>query len=108
MTLFRGTPLLVQLFLVYYGLGSLRPFWQELNLWWGALPPGGLIVMDDISQWAAEYDRTGLGGSHRAALEFCQTTAANSVLINGNFGRATTNPMIYTDVCGFGLLQKPY
>lgn len=34
MTLFRGTPLLVQLFLVYYGLGSLRPLWQDLNLWW--------------------------------------------------------------------------
>ena len=34
MTLFRGTPLLVQLFLVYYGLGSLRPIWQDLNLWW--------------------------------------------------------------------------
>jgi len=34
MTVFRGTPLLVQLFLVYYGLGSLRPFWQEMNLWW--------------------------------------------------------------------------
>jgi predicted O-methyltransferase YrrM len=81
---------------------------RELNLWWEALPPGGLIVMDDISQWAAEYDRTGLGGSHRAALEFCQTNAANSVLINGNFGRTTTSPIVYTDVCGFGLLQKPY
>lgn len=34
MTVFRGTPLLVQLFLVYYGLGSMRPLWQELNLWW--------------------------------------------------------------------------
>jgi polar amino acid transport system permease protein len=33
-TFFRGTPLLVQLFLIYYGLGSIRPFWQDLNLWW--------------------------------------------------------------------------
>lgn len=33
-TFFRGTPLLVQLFLIYYGLGSMRPFWQEWNLWW--------------------------------------------------------------------------
>lgn len=31
---FRGTPLLAQLFLLYYGLGSFRPFWQDLNLWW--------------------------------------------------------------------------
>jgi polar amino acid transport system permease protein len=33
-TLFRGTPLLCQLFLVYYGLGQLRPFWQDVGLWW--------------------------------------------------------------------------
>jgi polar amino acid transport system permease protein len=31
---FRGTPLLCQLFLVYYGLGQLRPFWQDVGLWW--------------------------------------------------------------------------
>lgn len=33
-TLFRGTPLLCQLFLIYYGLGAFRPFWQEIGLWW--------------------------------------------------------------------------
>jgi polar amino acid transport system permease protein len=33
-TFFRGTPLLCQLFLVYYGLGSFRPFWQDVGLWW--------------------------------------------------------------------------
>ena len=31
---FRGSPLLGQLFLLYYGLGSLREFWQEVGLWW--------------------------------------------------------------------------
>lgn len=81
---------------------------QELHLWWEALQPGGLIVMDDISQWASEFDRTNLGGSHRAALEFCQTKAGNSVLLNGGFGRTTSSPIIYTDLCGFGLLQKPF
>ncbi len=81
---------------------------QELNLWWDALEPGGMIVMDDISQWAAEFDRTNMGGSHRAALEFCQTTAANSIMLNGGFGRHTNKRMVYTDVCGFGLLQKPF
>ena len=30
---FRGTPLLVQIFLIYYGLGQFRPALQELNLW---------------------------------------------------------------------------
>jgi polar amino acid transport system permease protein len=33
-TFFRGTPLLCQLFLVYYGFGQFRPFWQEVGLWW--------------------------------------------------------------------------
>jgi len=33
-TFFRGTPLLCQLFLIYYGLGAFRPFWQEIGLWW--------------------------------------------------------------------------
>lgn len=31
---FRGSPLLAQLFLLYYGLGSLREFWQDVGLWW--------------------------------------------------------------------------
>ncbi len=33
-TFFRGTPLLCQLFLVYYGLSQFRPFWQDVGLWW--------------------------------------------------------------------------
>lgn len=31
---FRGSPLLVQLFMVYYGLGAFFEFWQEVGLWW--------------------------------------------------------------------------
>ena len=31
---FRGTPLLAQLFLLYYGFGQFRHFWQDINLWW--------------------------------------------------------------------------
>lgn len=32
--LLRGSPLLAQLFLLYYGVGSFRAFWQEVGLWW--------------------------------------------------------------------------
>ena len=32
-TFFRGTPLLCQLYLVYYGAGEFRPFLQTLGLW---------------------------------------------------------------------------
>ncbi|WP_455477407.1 ABC transporter permease [Bartonella sp. B41] len=31
---FRGSPLLVQLFLFYYGLGSMIDLWQQVGLWW--------------------------------------------------------------------------
>ncbi|MBX4336269.1 ABC transporter permease [Bartonella raoultii] len=31
---FRGSPLLIQLFLFYYGLGSMNNFWQKIGLWW--------------------------------------------------------------------------
>ncbi|MGH6815176.1 MAG: ABC transporter permease [Hyphomicrobiaceae bacterium] len=31
---FRGTPLLVQVFLIYYGLGQFRPTLQDWGLWW--------------------------------------------------------------------------
>jgi polar amino acid transport system permease protein len=31
---FRGSPLLAQLFLLYYGLGSFKVFWQDVGLWW--------------------------------------------------------------------------
>lgn len=32
-TFFRGTPLLCQLYLVYYGAGEIRPFLQSIGLW---------------------------------------------------------------------------
>ncbi|WP_186398954.1 ABC transporter permease [Stappia sp. P2PMeth1] len=31
---FRGTPLLAQTFLIYYGAGSFRPFLSDVGLWW--------------------------------------------------------------------------
>jgi polar amino acid transport system permease protein len=31
---FRGTPLLAQLFLIYYGLGAFRPQFETVGLWW--------------------------------------------------------------------------
>lgn len=31
---FRGSPLLVQLYLIYFGLGSLTSFWKSVDLWW--------------------------------------------------------------------------
>ena len=33
-TFFRGTPLLCQLYLFYYGAGEIRPFLTDIGLWW--------------------------------------------------------------------------
>ncbi len=33
-TIFRGTPLLCQLYLTYYGAGEIRPFLTDIGLWW--------------------------------------------------------------------------
>jgi polar amino acid transport system permease protein len=33
-TFFRGTPLLCQLYLVYYGAGEIRPFLVSVDAWW--------------------------------------------------------------------------
>jgi polar amino acid transport system permease protein len=33
-TFFRGTPLLCQLYLVYYGAGEIRPFLTDAGIWW--------------------------------------------------------------------------
>ncbi len=33
-TFFRGTPLLCQLYLVYYGAGEIRPFLTDYGVWW--------------------------------------------------------------------------
>lgn len=33
-TFFRGTPLLCQLYLAYYGAGEMRPFLTQVDLWW--------------------------------------------------------------------------
>jgi polar amino acid transport system permease protein len=33
-TFFRGTPLLCQLYLAYYGAGEIRPFLTDIGLWW--------------------------------------------------------------------------
>jgi polar amino acid transport system permease protein len=31
---FRGTPLIAQLYLIYYGLGSFKPAFEAVGLWW--------------------------------------------------------------------------
>jgi octopine/nopaline transport system permease protein len=60
---FRGTPLLVQVFLIYYGLGQFRPFLQELDLWWFFRSPWYCVLLAlsmNTAAYGAEIIRGGL------------------------------------------------
>jgi octopine/nopaline transport system permease protein len=60
---FRGTPLLVQMFLVYYGLGQFRPALQEWGLWWFFRDPYYCAVLAltlNTAAYSAEIVRGGL------------------------------------------------
>jgi octopine/nopaline transport system permease protein len=60
---FRGTPLLVQLFLIYYGLGQFRLTLQDLGLWWFLRSPyycALLALTLNTAAYGAEIVRGGL------------------------------------------------
>lgn len=60
---FRGTPLLVQVFLIYYGLGQFRPFLQEIDLWWLFRSPYYCVMLAlgmNTAAYGAEIIRGGL------------------------------------------------
>lgn len=60
---FRGTPLLVQVFLIYYGLGQFRPALQEAGIWWFFRDPywcAMLALTLNTAAYGAEIVRGGL------------------------------------------------
>jgi octopine/nopaline transport system permease protein len=78
---FRGTPLLVQIFLIYYGLGQFRPTLQEWGLWgffrepyWCAI----LALTLNTGAYASEIIRGGL-----QAVPFAQVEAARACGMSG-------------------------
>jgi polar amino acid transport system permease protein len=50
---FRGTPLLAQLFLIYYGAGQFFRFWQDVGLWWFLREPFNCALLAFILNTAA-------------------------------------------------------
>jgi octopine/nopaline transport system permease protein len=69
---FRGTPLLVQIFLIYYGLGQFRPTLQALDLWgffrqpyWCAI----LALTLNTAAYGAEIIRGGLQSVPHGQIE---------------------------------------
>jgi octopine/nopaline transport system permease protein len=81
---FRGTPLLVQIFLIYYGLGQFRPTLQAMGLWgffrepyWCALL--GLTL--NTAAYASEIIRGGLQSVPHAQIEAAKACGMSRLLL---------------------------
>ena len=63
--LFRGTPLLIQLYLIYYGLGQFRETLEAIGLWWffrDALNCALLVLVLNTGAYSGEIFRGAIGG----------------------------------------------
>lgn len=74
---FRGTPLLVQIFLIYFGLGQFHGLWESLGLWDGllgeAFPCAVIAFALNTAAYTSEIIRGGL-----LAVPFGQIEAARA------------------------------
>lgn len=81
---------------------------RELDLWYGRLPPGGMLFLHDSSDYAAEFDKTGKGGVRRALGEWLpRLPAGSAILISGDADVTGATGVAYGDGCGLGIIQKP-
>lgn len=80
----RGTPLLVQIFLIYYGLGQFRPLLQDIGLWsvfrepyWCAI----LALALNSAAYGSEILRGALGSVPANEVEAAQACGMSGVLL---------------------------
>jgi predicted O-methyltransferase YrrM len=79
----------------------------ELDLWYGALAPGGLLVLHDVSRFAAEFDATHQGGVGRAFTEWREAhPQVETFCLNGDARTMELPRPLYKDACGVGLIYK--
>lgn len=72
---FRGSPLIAQLFLVYYGSGQLRYFFQDAGMWWffrEAWYCAIFVFSLNTAAYQAEILRGGILGVDRGQREAAQ------------------------------------
>ena len=81
---FRGTPLLVQIFLIYYGLGQFRPTLDALGLWtffrepyWCAI----LALTLNTAAYASEIIRGGLQAVPHNQVEAARACGMSRLLL---------------------------
>lgn len=80
----------------------------ELAIWYPALPPGGLLLLHDVSLFAATFDHSEQGGVPKALKEWAAQSNANVLLLNGDVSNQGGDLLTYTDGCGLGVIQKPF
>ena len=79
----------------------------ELDLWYGALAPGGLLVLHDVSLFAAEFDVTHQGGVGWAFTEWRMAhPEVETFCLNANARSVELPRPLYKDACGVGLIHK--
>ena len=80
----------------------------ELDLWYAALAPGGLVVLHDVSQFAADFDVTRAGGVRRAFAEWRKShPEVETFSLNSDSRSMEAARPLYKDACGVGLIHKP-
>jgi predicted O-methyltransferase YrrM len=81
---------------------------QELDLWYAALRTGGILVLHDVSLFAAAFDVTGQGGVQRAFAEWRKKNPeVETICLNGGSRSMELPRPLYKDACGVGLIHKP-
>ena len=80
----------------------------ELDLWYPALAPGGLMVLHDVSRFAATFDVTKQEGVGRAFMEWRKAHGEAETFSLNSDARSMDLPRpFYKDACGIGLIHKP-
>jgi octopine/nopaline transport system permease protein len=81
---FRGTPLLVQIFLIYYGLGQFRPTLEEWGLWGFLKEPYWCAILAltlNTAAYASEIIRGGLQSVPAAQVEAARACGMSRLLL---------------------------
>ncbi len=84
---------------------------RELDLWYAALSPGGIMVLHDASEFATAFDDAGEGGVRRAVDEWLPGSGAGAraIMLNRDFGASMdADRLVYGDPCGTAIIQKPF
>jgi len=81
---------------------------QELELWYPFLDPGGILLLHDVSRFAADFDVTQEGGVGRAFAEWRrQHPEVETLCLNGESRSMNLPRPLYKDACGLGIIHKP-